>query len=88
MLGRSSKKNDKPCGERNYRVQLYSRRALLVREFCLDAQEHDLPDMEAAEQYLQQTLAPCDFASTATLISDDGQNDETISQFELKRPWP
>jgi hypothetical protein len=58
---------------------------LLVREFCLDAQEHDLPDMEAAEQLLQQTFTPSDFASTVALISDDGSNDETILQFELGR---
>jgi len=79
------KQNNTTGGEGKYCVQLYSRRASLVREFYLDTKEHDLQDLEAAEQHLRQTLTPCDFASTVTLIQEDGSNDETILQFGLKR---
>jgi len=68
-----------------YCVQLYSRRASLMREYYLDATEHNLPDMEAAEQHLRETLAPCDFASTVTLMSENGANGEAILQFDIKR---
>ena len=81
----SDKQENGTCGEGNYCVQLYSRRASLVSEFCLDAQENNLADMDAAEQLLRQTMTPCDFASTAvTLTSGDGANHQTIVQFDRK----
>jgi hypothetical protein len=42
-------------------VQLYFRRALLIREFCLDARENGLSDMEAAEE-LQFDIKPTEAA--------------------------
>ena len=78
-------RNNETGGDGKYCVQLYSRRARLVTEFYLDAKEHNLADMDAAEEHLRQTLTPCDFASTVTLMSDNGSNDETILQFELKQ---
>jgi hypothetical protein len=57
-----------------------------VNEFCLDKQENNIPDIEAAEELLRQTLAPCDFASTTiSLIGGEGTNDETILQFNPGR---
>jgi hypothetical protein len=80
-----NKQDDGTCGEGKYCVQLYSRRAVLVREFCLDAQENNIADMEAAEQLLRHTLTPRDFASTTvTSISDEGLNGQTVLQFDLK----
>lgn len=85
-LKSSSKQNNGTCGEGKYCVQLYSRRATLVNEFCLDKQENNIPDIEAAEELLRQTLAPCDFASTTiSLIGGEGTNDETILQFNPGR---
>lgn len=85
-LKSSSKQTNGTCGEGKYCVQLYSRRATLVNEFCLDKQENNIPDIEAAAELLRQTLAPCDFASTSvSLISDEGTNDETILQFDPKQ---
>ena len=82
----SKKPNLGTCGEGKYCVQLYSRRASLVSEFCLDMQENNLLDLEAAEQLLRQTLSPCDFAATTvTLISDEGANDQTIVQFDTNQ---
>lgn len=72
------------CDENNYRVQVYSRRASLIKEFCLDKQANNIADMESAEEFLRQTLTPCDFASTTvTLIGGEGTNDETFLSFDL-----
>lgn len=85
-LKSSAKQTDGTCGEGKYCVQLYSHRATLVNEFCLDKQENNIPDIEAAENLLRQTLAPCDFASTTVvLVGDQGTNDETILQFDPKQ---
>ncbi|MGB5625227.1 MAG: hypothetical protein WBM61_05800 [Woeseiaceae bacterium] len=82
-LKSSVKKNKSTCGEGKYCVQLYSRRASLVNEFCLDKQENNIADIEAAERLLRQTMGPCDFASTTvTLISGEGTSDESILQFD------
>ena len=79
----SIKQNNGTCGEGKYCVQLYSRRASLVTEFCLDKQENNIADTEAAEKLLHETIGPCDFASTTvTLISDEGTSDESILQFD------
>jgi len=72
------------CGQGNYRVQLYSRRAALVNEFCLDTRENRVLDLEAAEDLLRETLTPCDFADlTIRLIGDEGSDNESVRQFEL-----
>ena len=72
-----------PCSAGQYCVQLYSRRARLVSEFCLDKQENNLVDIEAAEEFLRAILAPCDFAgTTVSLISGEGTHDETTLQFD------
>ena len=47
-----------------YRVQLYSRRAVLIKEFSLDAREKGLANMEAAEEHLRQTLPPTDSSAS------------------------
>lgn len=79
------KQQNGKCGEGQYRVRLYSRRAVLVNEFCLDEQENNIADIDAAETLLRQTLAPCDFASTiVTLTSGEGTSEESILQFDSK----
>jgi len=50
--------NNGTCGDGKYCVQLYSRRASLVNEFCLDKRENNIVDIEAAEELLRQTMAP------------------------------
>ena len=81
----SNKQDDGTCGEGKFCVQLYSRRAVLVKEFCLDAEENNIVDIEAAEQLLRHALTPRDFASTTvTSISDEGLNGQTVLQFDLK----
>lgn len=85
-LKSSIKRNNRTCGEGEYCVKLYSRRASLVNEFCLDKQENNIVDMEAAEKLLRRAILPCDFAATTvTLISGEGTNDESILQFDPKR---
>ena len=82
-LKSSTKQSNETCGEGKYCVQLYSRCASLVNEFCLDGQENKIADIEAAEKLLRQTMAPCDFASTTvTLISGEGTDEESILQFD------
>jgi hypothetical protein len=82
-LKASTKKNDETCGEGKYCVQLHSRRASLVNEFCLNTQENNIANVDAAEQLLRETFSPCDFASTTvTLISDEGTREESILQFD------
>lgn len=82
-LKTSIKQVDSTCGEDSYCVQLYSRSAALVNEFCLDKRASNIADMAAAEELLRLAVAPCDFASTTvTLISGEGTNDEVILQFD------
>jgi hypothetical protein len=82
-LKASIKKDNETCGEGNYCVQLHSRCASLVNEFCLNTQENNIANVDAAEQLLRETLSPCDFASTTvTLISDEGTREESILQFD------
>lgn len=82
---RYSRREREHSSER-YCVQVYSTAAALVREFYLDAAEHNLPDIEAAEDHLRRTLAPCDFASTVTLMGSDRGDGSTILQFDLRGP--
>ena len=84
MNKRRTAGRDRQSDGKRYCVQVYSTAAALVREFYLDAGEHDLPDMEAAEHHLRQTLAPCDFASTVTLMGIEGVDGNTILQFDLR----
>lgn len=80
-LKTSIKQNNANCGEGDYCVQVYSRRASLINEFCLDKQANNIADMKSAEDLLLQTMAPCDFASTAvTLIGGEGTNDGSSSK--------
>ncbi len=82
-LQASLKKNNETCGEGNYCVQLHSRRATLVNEFCLDTKENSIANIEAAEKLLRETMDPCDFASTTvTLIGGEGTSEESILQFD------
>ena len=85
-LKSSNKQDNETCGEGKYCVQLYSRCASLVTEFCLDKQENNIADIEAAEELLRETMGPCDFASTTvTLISSEGTSKESVWQFDLEQ---
>jgi hypothetical protein len=81
----SKKKENGSCGDRNYRVLLYSRRASLVKEFCFDPQENEVADLQEAEQLLCATLTPCDFAAmTVTLVGGEGSDKQEFVQFDLR----
>ncbi len=83
-LESSTKQDDGTCGEDGYCVQIYSRSAALVSEFCLDKRTNNIADIEAAEDLLRQTIRPCDFGSTTVaLISGEGTSNESILQFDL-----
>lgn len=86
MRIKTSRKPDGATGgEGKFRVRLHSRRAALVKEFCLDAKANELEDLEAAEEFLRRTLVPCDFAeTTVTLTSDEGSESQETVQFALK----
>ena len=85
-LKSNKKPNNGTRGEGKYCVQLYSRRALLVNEFCFDKRENNIADFEAAERLLRQIMGPCDFASTTvTLTSDEETSDESELRFDPNR---
>jgi hypothetical protein len=85
-LKSSIKKTNGTCDEGEDCVQLYSRSASLIDEFCLNKRENNIPDIEAAEKLLRQTIGPCDFASTTvTLICGEGTDDESVLQFDPKK---
>ena len=67
-----------------YRVQLYSRRAALIKEFSLDARENGLADMEAAEEHLRQTLLPADSASLTVALIDESPGHHNYLQFDIE----
>lgn len=67
-----------------YRVQLYSRRALLIREFCLDARENGLDDLDAAEEHLRRTLPPTDRSSLTVALIDESPDSHNYVQFDIK----
>lgn len=67
-----------------YRVQLYSRRALLIREFSLDARENGLTDMEAAEEHLRQTIPPTEASSLTVSLVDESPDRHSYVQFDIK----
>jgi hypothetical protein len=72
------------CDTGSYRVQLYSRRARLVREFCLDARENGLGDMAAAEEHLRQTIPPTDSSSLTVALIDESPDRHNYVQFDIK----
>ena len=72
------------CNTGTYRVQLYSRRALLIREFSLDARENGLSDMAAAEEHLRQTLPPTDSSSLTVTLIDESPDQHDYVQFDIK----
>ena len=83
-LRAKKKQDDGMCGEDQYCVQMYSRCATLVNEFCLDKSENNLQDISDAERLLRQSIKPCDSGSTTvTLISDERSDDQSIVQFDL-----
>jgi hypothetical protein len=67
-----------------YRVQLYSRRAALIKEFCLDAREYDLANMEAAEEHLRRTLPPTDSSSLTVALIDERPDRHNYLQFDIE----
>ena len=67
-----------------YRVQLYSRRALLIREFSLDARENGLSDMAAAEEHLRQTIPPTEASSLTVSLVDESPDRHSYVQFDIK----
>ena len=76
-------KQEATCADGEYCVQLYSRSASLVSEFCLDMKENNVASLDAAEQLLRETMGPCDFASTiVTLIDDEGTSTESVLTFD------
>lgn len=78
------KQDDGMCGEGQYCVQMYSRCAALVNEFCLDKSENNLQDISDAERFLRQSIDHHDPGSTTvTLISDERSDDQSIVQFVL-----
>ena len=79
---RREQKPDRKSGK--YRVQLYSRRALLIREFCLDAHENGLDDMDAAEEHLRRTLPPTDRSSLTVALIDESPDRHSYVQFDIK----
>ena len=65
-------------------MQLYSRRALLIREFHLDAHENGLNDMQAAEEHLRQTIPPTSSSSLTVALIDESPDRHNYLQFDIK----
>lgn len=85
MRFKSRRRKDDPDRKTGtYRVQLYSRRAVLIREFCLDARENGLDDMDAAEEHLRQTLPPTDRSSLTVALIDESPDRHNYVQFDIK----
>lgn len=78
------RKQDAECGTGTYRVQLYSRRALLIREFCLDADENGLSGMDAAEEHLRRTLPPTAASSFTVALIDESPDRHRYVQFDIE----
>ena len=72
------------CGSGTYRVQLFSRRALLIKEFCLDARENGLHDIEAAEEHLRQTLNSGQSSPLTVALTDESPDRHNHLQFDIK----
>lgn len=83
-LRAKKKQEDGMCGEDQYCVQIHSRCAALVDEFCLDKSDNNLQDISDAERLLRQSIMPRDLGSTTvTLISNERSDDQSIVQFDL-----
>ena len=78
------RRQEASCKTGTYRVQVYSRRALLVREFSLDAQENGLTGMDDAEEHLRQTLPPTDSASLTVALIDESPDRHNYVQFDIE----
>lgn len=78
------RQQDMQCDTGKYRVQLYSRRALLIREFCLDANENGLGSMDAAEEHLRRTLPPSDASAFTVALIDESPDRHCYVQFDIK----
>ena len=78
------RRQEASCKTGTYRVQLYSRRALLIREFSLNAEENGLTDMEDAEEHLRQTLPPTDSASLTVALIDESPDRYSYVQFDIE----
>ena len=77
-------RQDAVSGTGTYRVQLYSRRAVLIREFSLDARENGLVDMDAAEEHLRRTIPPTDSASLTVALIDESPDRHNYVQFDIE----
>jgi hypothetical protein len=77
------RRQEASSGNGSYRVQLYSRRALLIKEFCLDARENGLDDMEAAAEHLRQTLPPTHSSSLTVALIDESPDRHSYLQFDI-----
>ena len=77
-------RQDAVSGAGTYRVQLYSRRAVLIREFSLDARENGLVDMDAAEEHLRRTIPPTDSASLTVALIDESPDRHNYVQFDIE----
>jgi hypothetical protein len=73
------RRQEPACTTGTYRVQL-----LLIREFCLDAQENGLKNMEAAEEHLRQTLPPTDSSSLTVALIDESPDRHNYVQFDIE----
>ncbi|MBT5218939.1 MAG: hypothetical protein HOM16_05575 [Woeseia sp.] len=79
----SRKLQQSSCGAGSFCVQLHSRRASLVNEFCLNKRENDIADIDAAAELLRASLLPCDLGTTVvTLIEDKESDEQSILQFD------
>lgn len=78
------RKQDIPCDTATYRVQIYSRRALLIREFCLDANENGISGIDDAEEHLRQTLPPTDAAPFTVALIDESPDRHRYVQFDIE----
>jgi hypothetical protein len=72
------------CKTGTYRVQLYSRRALLIKEYCLDARENGISDLEAAEEHLRQTLPPTESSALTVTLIDESPDRHNYLQFNIE----
>jgi hypothetical protein len=69
------RRQEPACTTGTYRVQL---------EFCLDAQENGLKNMEAAEEHLRQTLPPTDSSSLTVALIDESPDRHNYVQFDIE----
>jgi len=81
----SRQRHQADAAGRKYCVQLYAENGSLCKEYYLDANKHHLPDLAAAERFLQQTLTPSEVDQHVSVSSGDMLHDTTIVQFKLSK---